>query len=236
MFGDKPQEWPQSFAFVMVPEFTMMPVTAAIEPLRLANRTSGKTFYKWTMQPVDGKPVAASNGILAMVDGDLDAIGDHDTIIVCGGLNIQHHVDKRLVNWLRRAARRGLDIGAVCTGAHLLAEASILDGYRCTIHWENLPGFSEAFPEIDATGGLFEIDRDRFTSAGGTSALDMMLALTANQHRPELAANVAELVLHSPIRHHSEHQRMSLPARIGARHPKLVGIIEEMENNLEEPL
>ena len=43
-------------------------------------------------------------------------------------------------------------------------------------------------------------------------------------------------VLHSPIRHHSEHQRMSLPARIGARHPKLVGIIEKMEENLEEPL
>ena len=27
-----------------------------------------------------------------------------------------------------------------------------------------------------------------------------------------------------------------LPARIGARHPKLVGIIEKMEENLEEPL
>ena len=39
-------------------------------------------------------------------------------------------------------------------------------------------------------------------------------------------ASVAEAILHSPIRHHSEHQRLSLPARIGARHPKLVGIIE----------
>jgi AraC family transcriptional regulator, glycine betaine-responsive activator len=112
----------------------------------------------------------------------------------------------------------------------------LLDGYKCTLHWENLPGFAEAFPEIDATGGLFEIDRDRFTSAGGTTALDMMLTLIASQHGPELASSVAEGILHSPIRHHSEHQRMSLPARIGARHPKLVGIIEEMEENLEEPL
>jgi transcriptional regulator GlxA family with amidase domain len=64
----------------------------------------------------------------------------------------------------------------------------------------------------------------------------MMLTMIASQHGPDLASGVAEAVLHSPIRHHSEHQRMSLPARIGARHPKLVGIIEKMEENLEEPL
>jgi AraC family transcriptional regulator, glycine betaine-responsive activator len=236
MFGNAPQEWPQAFAFVMAPEFTMMPVTSAIEPLRLANRVAEKTFYKWTMHSIDGKPVAASNGILAMVDGDLDAIGPHAVVVICAGLNVQRYADKRLMSWLRKSARRGIDIGAVCTGAHLLAESGILDGYRCTIHWENLPGFVEAFPDIEVTGGLYEIDRDRFTSAGGTSALDMFLALIAQQHGPDLAAGVAESVLHSPIRHHSEHQRMSLPARIGARHPKLVGIIAAMEGNLEEPL
>jgi transcriptional regulator GlxA family with amidase domain len=236
MFGDPPKQLPQHFAVVMVPEFTMMPVTSAIEPLRIANRLSEKALYKWTMHSVDGRPVAASNNILAMVDGDLAAIAENATILVCAGLNVQHHTDKRLVAWLRKVARKGTDIGAVCTGAHILAEAGLLDGYKCTLHWENLPGFTEAFPEIDATGGLFEIDRDRFTSAGGTTALDMMLTLIASQHGPELASSVAEGILHSPIRHHSEHQRMSLPARIGARHPKLVGIIEEMEQNLEEPL
>jgi len=44
-----------------------------------------------------------------------------------------------------KAARRGMDIGAVCTGSHILAEAHILDGYRCTIHWENCAGFMERF-------------------------------------------------------------------------------------------
>ncbi len=236
MFGDKPRELPQQVALIMVPNFTMMPVTSAIEPLRLANRQAGKELYKWSMHSVDGEPVAASNGILTMVEGDLDAVDEHAIVIICGGIDVQRHTDKRLVNWLRKAARRGMDLGAVCTGSHILAESGILDGYSCTIHWENLPGFQEAFPEIDVTGSLFEIDRDRFSSAGGTSALDMMLALIASQHGQELAAAVAELVLHSPIRHHSEHQRMSLPARIGARHPKLVGIIDQMEKNLEEPL
>ena len=42
-FGDKPKELPQHFALIMVPEFTMMPVTSAIEPLRIANRLSVQT-------------------------------------------------------------------------------------------------------------------------------------------------------------------------------------------------
>ncbi len=235
MFGDRPSQLPQQFALVLVPEFTMMPVTSAIEPLRLANRLAEKAYYKWTLHSVDGKAVAASNGIVIMVDGDLATVPDHATIIVCGGLNVQRHSDKRLTAWLRKVARKGVDIGAVCTGAHMLAQAGILDNYRCTLHWENLPGFTEEFPDINATGGLFEIDRDRFTSAGGTTALDMMLTMIASQHGADLASAVAEAVLHSPIRHHSEHQRMSLPARIGARHPKLVGIIEKMEQNLEDP-
>ena len=74
MFGDKPKHSPQHIALILVPEFTMMPVTSAIEPLRLANRLSEKSFYKWTMHSVDGKPVAASNNILAMVDSDLSAV------------------------------------------------------------------------------------------------------------------------------------------------------------------
>jgi AraC family transcriptional regulator, glycine betaine-responsive activator len=236
MLGEKPKSLPQSVALILVPEFTMMPVTSAIEPLRLANRLAEKQLYKWTLHSLDGQPVAASNGIITMVNGDLESVPPDASIIVCAGLSVQHHTDKRLLSWLRKTSRRGVDIGAVCTGAHILAEAGLLDGYRCTIHWENLPGFNEAFPDLDVTGGLFEIDEDRFTSAGGTTALDMMLSVITTQHGPDMAAQVAETILHSPIRHHSENQRLSLPARIGARHPKLVSIIEKMEEFLEDPL
>jgi AraC family transcriptional regulator, glycine betaine-responsive activator len=236
MFGDKPQSLPQRIALILVPDFTMMPVTSAIEPLRLANRLTERNLYLWSMHSLSGTPVMASNGLIIQVDGDLESVPSDATIVVCAGIDVQRHTDKKLVGWLRKVARRGVNVGALCTGGHILAEAGLLDGYKCTIHWENLPGFAEAFPDLNATGGLFEIDRDRFTSAGGTTSLDMMLTLISSQHGASLAAEVAENILHSPIRHHSENQRMSLPARIGARHPKLVSIIEKMEDNLEEPL
>ncbi len=96
-------------------------------------------------------------------------------------------------------------------------------------------GLSEAFPDINATGGLFEIDRDRFTSAGGTTALDMMLTMIASQHGPDLASGVAEAAAfaYPPSQRASAHVA-ARPHRGPA--PKLVGIIERMEENLEEPL
>jgi transcriptional regulator GlxA family with amidase domain len=236
MFGDKPRDLPMRIALILVPEFTLLPVTSVIDPLRLANRQSEQELYVWTTHSADGAPVTASNGITLVPDGDLDSIPEHATIIVCGGTNVHKYADKPLFNWLRKTARTGKDIGAVCTGAQLLAMAGLLDGYTCTVHWENQPGFIEEFPEINVTSSLFEIDRDRFTGAGGTSALDMILALISSQHGVTLATQVAENILHSPIRQPGEHQRMSLPARIGARHPKMVEIIEQMEQNLEEPL
>ena len=82
MFGDPPKELPQHFAVVMAPEFTMMPVTSAIEPLRIANRLSEKTLYKWTMHSVDGQPVAASNDIPVSVSGRLTDIGRPDMAVI----------------------------------------------------------------------------------------------------------------------------------------------------------
>ncbi len=236
MFGDAPRELPQQIALILIPEFSLIAFTSAVETLRLANRVSGKSLYAWRLASVDGAPVTASCGLELTTGGDLASIEDCQTVMICGGINIQRFEDRRLTSWLRRMDRQGADLGALCTASHVLARAGLLDGYCGTIHWENLPAFAEDFPDIEVSSELFEIDRNRFTCSGGTAAIDMMLNLIASQHGHELAAAVADQFLHERIRDRHDHQRMSLPARLGVRHPKLLSVIELMENNLEEPL
>ena len=236
VLGAQPRRLPQRFAFVLVPRFSMIAFTGAVECLRLANRAAGKALYHWRVATVDGQPISASNGIAMHPDVALEQVGEVDAVALCAGIDVQLFEDKRLLSWLRLMDRKGVDIGALCTGSHVLARAGLLDGYHCTIHWENLAGFAEAFPQLEVSPELFEIDRNRFTCAGGTAAIDMMLNVISLQHGHELAAKVADQFMHERIRDRHDQQRMSLPARLGVRHPKLLSIIEIMEKNLEEPL
>ncbi len=236
MLGNRAREIPHQIAIVLVPNFSMIAFSCAIETLRLANRTSGEELYRWHLISADGRPVRASNGIELAPEGGLDKATSFHTAIVCAGVDVRKSENKAVTAWLRRMARSGADLGALCTGSHLLARAGLLDGYRCTIHWENLAGFIEEFPEIDITNELFEIDRNRFTCSGGTAAIDLMLNLIGRTHGHGLAASIADQFMHDRIRDQHDRQRMSLPARLGVRHPKLLAVIELMEKNLEEPL
>jgi transcriptional regulator GlxA family with amidase domain len=236
MFGAAPSKLPQQIGFLLLPNFSMIAFASAVESLRLANRTSGRALYAWTLVTRDGEPVKASNGIVFHADTSMEKAPAVEMLIVCSGIGGHLYNEKAVFSWLRRLDRQGTDVGALCTGSHVLARAGLLEGYRCTIHWENITGFIEEFPDIEVTNELFEIDRNRFTCSGGTAALDMMLNLIGRQHGHELAAAVSEQFIHERIRDQHDHQRMALTARLGVRHPKLIQVIKLMEQHLEEPL
>ena len=133
-------------------------------------------------------------------------------------------------------AAQGARLGAIETGSYVLAQARLLDGYRCTIHWENMPGFREAFPHIEVSGELYEFDRNRFTCAGGTAALDMMLQIIEEQHGYDLAIACAENFIYGGIRKPTDSQRMTLRERTGISNSNLLECLELMEANVEQPL
>lgn len=222
--------------FFLVPQFSMISLVSAVEPLRVANRLKGKPLYSWHIYSIDGKPVDSSNGMTMMAEAAISEVDFVPTVIVCASFEPERHENKALLSWLRRLNRKGAEIGGLCTGAVILARAGLLDGRRATTHWESLPGFVERFDDIEASTDLFEIDGRFFTCSGGTAALDLMLHRIGQRHGKALAVSVSESMLHERIRSHGDHQRMALGLRLGIHHPKLIAIIEAMEQNLEEPL
>ncbi|MFZ8941464.1 MAG: GlxA family transcriptional regulator [Gemmobacter sp.] len=214
----------------------MMSFAGAIAPLRIANRMAGRTLYGWLLAGEGGESVTCSNGASFRLDIGLEDIDREDTILVCGGVDVQKATSRAILNWLRREARRGVAVGGLCTGSWALAKAGLLDGRKATIHWENQDGFAEEFTEVTLSKSVFVVDGNRLSTAGGTASLDLMLKLIANDHGEDLANAVADQLIYSAIRTDRDTQRLSIPTRIGVRHPKLAQVIGMMEAAIEEPV
>ena len=227
---------PRRFVFVLIENFTLLSFSSALDALRIANRMSGKKLYDWTFIGENEEFVSCSAGTQFKLDNSLVELHRDDTILLCGGTAIQESTTKKLIGWLRREARRGLIIGGLCTAAYPMAKAGLLDDKKATIHWENQDSFAEEFLEIELTKTVFVCDGNRYTTAGGTSSIDLLLKIIADEHGEELANAVADQMIYSSIRTDQDTQRLSVPTRIGVRHPKLSKVIQMMEINIEEPI
>ena len=227
---------PRRFVFLLLDKFTMLAFASAIEPLRIANRVLGAPAYAWKLVGENGVEAICSNGAAFKLDMGLDEVDREDTLLVCGGIDVQRASTKPTLNWLRREARRGVVIAGLCTGTYALAKAGLLDGRKATIHWENQDGFLEEFEKVTLTKSVFVMDGNRWSTAGGTSSLDLMLKVIAQDHGEEVANTVADQLIYSTPRTDQDTQRLSIPTRIGVRHPKLSQVIQMMEGNIEDPM
>ena len=77
------------FTFVLLDQFTLLCFSAAMESLRIANRMAGRELYSWKLIGEGGQTVTCSAGTVFQVDSDLNELQRDDTIMVCGGIDVQ---------------------------------------------------------------------------------------------------------------------------------------------------
>lgn len=225
-----------TIGFLLMPLFSMMAFVSAVEPLRAANRMAGRELYRWEVLSRDGKPVTASNNMSLAADHSILKHPAYPMVVICASFDPLRHFDAQLKQWLQKMNSSAIEIGAMDTGAFLLARAGLLDGYRTTTHWESLDSFREAFPRVEVENALYVIDRNRWSCAGGTAALDLMLHMIRRRHGHRLAAAVSEQFIHPEIRRPEDRQRMEPKERQGISHAGLARVIMLMESRLEEPV
>jgi transcriptional regulator GlxA family with amidase domain len=228
---------PRQIGIVLVPEFALASFSMIVEPLRIANRLSGRELYRWTLLSDAGGAVASSAGI----ELQTHAIAEmrervFDLALVCAGFQAERYRAASVLNWLRRHRRLGKDVGAVSTGTFVLARAGLLDGHRSTVHWDFRAGLAELYPDLDLVDELFVIDRGIVTSAGSIAALDLMLRLIADQQGLAFSKAVGEQFVHSGARGAAEHQRGDLIHRLGTAKPLLIDAVKRMEEVLDRSL
>lgn len=223
------------FGFLTLPDYSMIAVSSAIEALRMANRCAGRSIYSWSVHALNDTPVPASNGMAIGPTTALGRAAAPDLLFVCGGVDVRSVVGKPHLAALRRLARQGVPLGALCTGTFALAEAGLLDGYRCAVHWEDAASMRDAFPAIELVNELFVLDRNRLTCTGGIGPLDMMLHLIEAKLGRVIAEHVAVTFILDRIRPSGERQPIAAGDRVSPDQPVLARAMGMIESRLDEP-
>ena len=227
---------PLHYGFLLVPNFTLIAFSSAVEALRMANLTSEQELYRWSVLTIDDTAVASSAALDIQPNHPFARAKELDMLFVCSGVHVEDSWNPLLGNALRRLVGSNSHLGSLCTATYLLAKSGILDDHCCTVHWEYISSLREEFPKLKVTDELFEIDRQRYTCAGGTAPLDLMLHLVAKDYSREVAWAISEQFTVERIRDLGDPQYISVRSQAPGAPDYLNDAVLLMRNNISEPL
>ncbi len=231
-----PEGRPYRYGFLLTPDFTLIAFSSAVEVLRMANLTSQQELYRWSVLSLDDRPVASSASFEIQPNLPFAHARELDALFVCAGVNVRKNWDARLGTELRRLAAANMPLGALCTASYLLAKAGVLDDHRCTVHWEYIASMREEFPRLTVKDDIFEIDRKRYTCAGGTAPLDLMLYLVSRDYGRDVAFDISEEFTVERIRDLGETQEVSVRNQSPGAPDYLSDAVQLMKHNVSERL
>ena len=224
---------PLTLALLVLPQSSILEVASTLDPLRAANRHLGSEVYRWRVVSPDGSAVPLTCGIELPSAGPLAAAEGADALIVIAGFQQWQGATPALIRELSRMAPRFAAMGGIDAGSWVLARAGLLNGYKATVHWEDLEDLANAHAAVDVQPDRFVIDRNRFSAGGAAPAADLMLHLIRSRHGPALALQVAASFI-TTARDGREPQVS--PTKPDPRlDPRVAAAIARMEARLDSP-
>lgn len=230
----------RSIGFILTPDYALMSLASAVEPLRAANHLAGSTLYRCSFYSAAGGFMASTSGggfetlpLAAVSRGEASEL---DLALVIAGGNPMLYEDPVLVNCLRVLQMKHVRLGGISGGAAILAKAGLMSGRRFTVHWAHIDPLTQYGPELLIERALYVVDRDRYTCAGGVAALDMMCAVIAAEHGSPFARDVSDWFIHPRLRTADEPQQVRVGQRFNLHHPMLEAAVELMTSHLADPL
>jgi transcriptional regulator GlxA family with amidase domain len=177
----------RTVGFILEDGFQVMGL-AALSAFELANNDVGEELYRLSVMSEKGGTVRSSLNIGIQTE----PLGDFpDTLMIVGELTPKRP-SEGLLDYIANAGARCRRVAGLCTGAFLLAEAGLLDGRLATTHWAHSKDLQRRFPQaLVDEDKIFIHDRNIWTSAGMSSAIDLTLALIEDDHGSTLSRSIA---------------------------------------------
>ncbi|MET9959942.1 helix-turn-helix domain-containing protein [Streptomyces sp. NPDC006326] len=186
------------------PGVELLEVTGPAEVFSVASRlVAGRCpAYRVVVAAAQAGPLPTAAGIELVAARSLAEVGPGvDTLLVAGAMesaggSYQAVIAPEVVEWLATAAPAARRVGGVCAGVHLLAEAGLLAGLPATTHWLTADQLAAQHPDVAVDPEPIFIRAGRvWTCAGVTAAMDLALAMVAEDLGPAIALETARTMV-----------------------------------------
>lgn len=223
---------------IVTPNFNLAATVGFLDPFRASNYLDGSILFQWDIVSASGGEVIASNGLSLRTKALREMRNQsQDMVIVSSSWAPETYNSAPLHSALLRWARAGVTLGALDTGAFILAEAGLLKDKRATTHYEHIDSLKELYPDTETSEDLFVFDGNRITCCGGSAAMDLALHIIRSMHGDSLANAAARYLFHQSLRPRGTSQNPGDLEPLGSTAPSVLKrAIKLMEENLEDAL
>ncbi len=184
----------QQIDVLLFDEFSALCLANTIEPMRAANRLTGRELYRWRFLGMDDASVTSSSGMTVAVHEKISNVSG-DILVVMPSYGFATHATPDTARALQSAATRYATIAGFDMGGWLLAHAGLVQGRKITVHWAELDRLAEAFPDVSTLRERHIRDGSIMTCSGAQAAFDLMLELIADRHGMSLRLELAALFM-----------------------------------------
>ena len=233
---------PYSVSLVLLPGFSLFTLGAARAAFTAANEVEGEALYRLRQFSPEGETALSQCGLTLPAE-PLAALNPEQPGLLM--LIADERIDERLSEGAshelgQQLCRLGKDgvwiLGASGTGAQVLAQYGLLDGYRAAIDWQFHAEAVQRYPDTVFTPSLYELDRNRISAGAGAAVIDLLLHWLGKRHGSMFAAEVAGALGLERLRGGDERQPVPASAQPAVGSTRLKDALELMAANLAEPL
>ncbi|MEH6652194.1 MAG: AraC family transcriptional regulator [Motiliproteus sp.] len=199
LLAEKGAAQPIRVGFILLDYFSLQAFTAAVDALVTANLVRTRPLFEFTTYGIGSLTAKSDLGINISTSGLLDQLhveGDDflDILIVCGGFRCALTERPILTAKLKAATRKDCILGTLWNGTIALAQAGLLDDQECTLHLDNHAFVKESLPRVGISDLALVVEANRATSAGPSSALEMMLVLIERSQGKDTVRAIREIL------------------------------------------
>ena len=221
---------------LVLEDSSMMSLASALDPMRAANRISGRELFSWEIATLNGKPARLTCDISIPPDCRFAADSSGDILLIIASFNQQRHVGPTHLQLIKRVARNYAMLGGVEAGSWILARCGLLKGRAATTHWEDLEDFATHFPQVKVKPDRFVIDGKLFTTGGASPTFDFMLFLMRKRFGYPLAIEVSSVFIYDGVHSATDTQPLVSLGMLENNEPRVASAIHLMEQHIDDTL